>query len=679
MIDEVRRHPLLKERKYFRYPISVGMDLEKLFVLMAPALGCRDEFPKGNFFMLGKYNFSSLKKYAQYSSPSIIHLEHAHRFIDNGQFKDPGIVEFLKTLATEPKFKIIIESREETGHILPPNLYKHWEVHGIDEESMAAYFRRPFKDRPGVGWVLDDPDNAFIYSWLGGKDLKRGAHPLAMVLLSSLADGKRKTPAQILKNFEERNVMVQDLESQLFNDLYEQVLSPSQQHLLRLFSLYREGIPDLHMGRLSEAVGDKNAFQKLKQRCLLTSYERDDWYYLHALISRMTEKRIDFNSPAYCLDSDIIAGAWCTQLKISSHISPSNIRAAGEAFYHLTEAGNYEGYYELSDELLGKDVIPFLAETSRNLSQAKKYKEDRCVLDLLVKLEPHEPKYHRFLAQTIEKLKGKGDDEAFEHYQEAYRLSPKFPPNLNNLGVCMMSRGNAREFVSLLESLTPVTFRESTNNHTISIYANCLEQLGEDEKASRVRREQIDAGSTNPAFYADEANYLLNQENYPGALEIIGKAEARKCADNFTLAIKARCFEKSGREDESSRVRREQIDAGAANPAFYNDEANYLLNNEHHLEALEIIGKAEARKCANEYTLAIKARCFEKSGREDESSRVRREQIDAGSTYPAFYNDEANYLIGKNRYDEARAIIAKAEKVGCADEFTSTIKAKLPD
>ncbi|HLP44397.1 MAG TPA: hypothetical protein VK469_00515, partial [Candidatus Kapabacteria bacterium] len=147
----------------------------------------------------------------------------------------------------------------------------------------------------------------------------------------------------------------------------------------------------------------------------------------------------------------------------------------------------------------------------------------------------------------------------------------------------------------------------------------------------------------------------------------------------YTLAIKARCFEKSGREDEASRVRREQIDAGSTNPAFYTDEANYLLNKEDYPGALEIIGKAEARKCANEYTLAIKARCFEKSGREDEASRMRREQIDAGSNCPAFYADEANYLIGKNRYDEARAIIAKAEKVGCANEFTRNIKAKLPD
>jgi hypothetical protein len=40
---------------------------------------------------------------------------------------------------------------------------------------------------------------------------------------------------------------------------------------------------------------------------------------------------------------------------------------------------------------------------------------------------------------------------------------------------------------------------------------------------------------------------------------------------------------------------------------------------------------------------------------------LRREQIDAGSNHPAFYNDEANYLIKKYRYDEARAIFEKAE------------------
>ncbi|HLP57490.1 MAG TPA: metallophosphoesterase, partial [Candidatus Deferrimicrobium sp.] len=307
LIDEVRRHPLLKERQYFQYPISPGMDLEQLFALMAPALGCRDDFPKGNFSMLGKYIFFSLKKYAQFSSLSVIHLEHAHRLIENGKFKDMGVAEFFKALANDPKFKIIIESREETGNILPQKIYKCWEVYGIDAESMATYFLRPFKDRPQVSWTLDDPDKELIYSWLGGNDAKGRAHPLAMSLLASLADGRRKTPTQILKNFEERNVMIKDLESQLFTDLYETMLSPAQQHILRLFSLYREGIPDLHISRLNEAVGDENAFSKLKQRGLLTVNDREDWYNLHSLIAEMTQKRIEVKSPEYWRDHDIIA------------------------------------------------------------------------------------------------------------------------------------------------------------------------------------------------------------------------------------------------------------------------------------------------------------------------------------------------------------------------------------
>ncbi|MCX6579955.1 MAG: hypothetical protein NT166_07190 [Candidatus Aminicenantes bacterium] len=135
LINEVRRHPLLKERKYYRYPISQGMGLEQLFALMSPALGNRDDFPKGNFLLFGKYDFSSLKKYAQYTSPSIIHLEHAQRLINGGKFMDMGVEEFFKALANYDQFKIIIESREETGHILPQKIYKYWDVHGIDGEK----------------------------------------------------------------------------------------------------------------------------------------------------------------------------------------------------------------------------------------------------------------------------------------------------------------------------------------------------------------------------------------------------------------------------------------------------------------------------------------------------------------------------------------------------------------
>ncbi len=345
--------------------------------------------------------------------------------------------------------------------------------------------------------------------WLGGNDLKGRAHPFAMVLLALLVDGKRKTPAQILKDFEERNVMIQDLESQLFTDLYEIVLSPAQQHLLRLLSLYREEIPDSHICLLNKAVGDENAFQRLKQRCLLTANEREDWYYLHSLISQMTQERIDVNSPAYCLDNDIIAEVWRSQLKMSNHISPPNIRASGEALYHLTEAENYEGYYELSDKLLDKDAIPHLAQVSRNLFRAKKYKEDRCVLDLLVKLEPNEPKYHRFLAQTIEKLKGEGDNEALEHYWEVYNLKSTYPLHLADLGQCLLHRNEPKIFNEIVEKLTPQQYSSVMSNHNVAIYADCLEKVGDEEKASRLRREQIDAGSGDAAFYNDEAIYLM--------------------------------------------------------------------------------------------------------------------------------------------------------------------------
>jgi tetratricopeptide (TPR) repeat protein len=299
-------------------------------------------------------------------------------------------------------------------------------------------------------------------------------------------------------------------------------------------------------------------------------------------------------------------------------------------------------------------------------------------LDLLVKLDPHEPKYHRFLARRIEALKGKGDDDAFKHYNEAYRLLPTFPQHLADLGRCLLARGEPKLFKEIVEKLTPQEYNGVMNNYNLAIYATCLEKVGDTEKASRLRREQIDAGSKDRAFYADEANYLLSRKRYQDALEIIGKAEARKCADNHTLAIKTKILEESGDTEQASRLRREQIDAGSGDAAFYADEAIYLLNKKLYKDALEIIGKAEARKCANNHTLAIKTKILAESGHGDEASRLRREQIDAGSNFPAFYADEAIYLMKKQKYDDARAIIEKADKRGCANEYTESIKAKLP-
>jgi hypothetical protein len=94
--------------------------------------------------------------------------------------------------------------------------------------------------------------------------------------------------------------------------------------------------------------------------------------------------------------------------------------------------------------------------------------------------------------------------------------------------------------------------------------------------------------------------------------------------------------------------------------------------------SMEIIGKAEKCGVTDKYILSVKASVLEAKGDEDEASDLRMEQINKNSGNPAFYNDEANFLIKKGKYGEARAIIETVEKLGCANEVTDRIKAKLP-
>ncbi|MCP4152551.1 MAG: hypothetical protein GY757_32745 [bacterium] len=295
-------------------------------------------------------------------------------------------------------------------------------------------------------------------------------------------------------------------------------------------------------------------------------------------------------------------------MKISSYPSLPNIKAANEAFYHLLECGDHEGISNLSDKLLNKNVVPHLDVISRQMDNNHKYKENKRILELITRLAPEAAKYHRFLGEVIERLEGKGGDEALKCYKEAFKLSPGFPANLTDLGRCLLARRQPEVFIEKVENLKPSVYRKIMDNHNIAIYTGCLEQAGREEEASKLRTAQLDAGSRVPVFYNDEANYLLKKADYQGALAIIKRAESSGCANEYSLSVKATALEKSGCEAEASGLRMVQIEAGARNPAFYTDEANYLYSKQRYDKALLILKKAVEQKCEDEYTQTMKAK-----------------------------------------------------------------------
>ena len=196
-----------------------------------------------------------------------------------------------------------------------------------------------------------------------------------------------------------------------------------------------------------------------------------------------------------------------------------------------------------------------------------------------------------------------------------------------------------------------------------------------EKDASRLRLEQIDKGSQHEIFYNDEAMYLNNQGDPKGALKILQKAERNACTNEYTFAIKAKVLATMGREIEASVLRREQIDKGSRNVAFYNDEEKCLKQQGDIVGALDVLQRATAVGCADAYSIVTKAVVLEALGRGMEASTLRMEHIAKGVKDAAFYNDEAKYQKDQGKYEAALEVIQKSELACCLDEYTLAIKA----
>lgn len=648
LIEEINKHSLFQHCKYFQYFMDEEIGVAALFRQLAKPLGCKDENPRYDFKMMGKYIFSPLEKFSKDSTPYIIHLERVHSVIDQRGFKNPDIKEFLSAITKYyPNNRIILESRAAApDKLFSGDVCKIFKIQGIDKEGVARYFRRPFRDFPDKGWKLNENDKNSVFDRLGGKQKGESAHPLTMNFLANVADGMNQMPMAVLERH--RDKVLKKLEEGLFQDLYEKVLKATEQHLLRLCALYREGIPDSHVGRLTKAVNDEHAFSVLKNRCLLNPNDAEEWYYLHSIIAELTESRMNKQSDEFLSNHEIIADAWLSGLKLSSHPSLPNIKAANQAFYHLLESQNYRRFNELSENLLNHNIIPNLEQLSRRLSKARKNLEDRTVLELIVRIDPTHSKAHRFLGEVLERLKGKGNDEALRHYEEAHRLNPTFPQYLANLGRCLIARKKPEIYISLVKNLDRNVYEKVMDDPNLSVYATSLEETGHHHEASQLRMEQIQKSSRHPAFYNAEAMYLKQRGKYNEALKIIEKAEQRNCANDYTPAIKASLLEKKGEGDKASQLRMEHIRKGIRNPVFYNDEAKYLSGQGKYEEALKIIEIAEKKNYTDTYTYPIKSNIFMKINKKVQYSPLPEKTIPQESEKPKINNDTGNMDKTKN-------------------------------
>ena len=195
------------------------------------------------------------------------------------------------------------------------------------------------------------------------------------------------------------------------------------------------------------------------------------------------------------------------------------------------------------------NVVPELDRISRNLSKEENHKNNRYVLEFISRLKPGDPRYQRFLAQTIEKLEGAGHEEALKHYKEAFTIAPTFPAHLTDYAKCLMRVKKAKEVISIVEGFDKAIYRKVMDNHNIAIYTGCLEEVGQGEKASTLRMAQINKNSRHTAFYTDEANNLQDKGKYKEALNILERAEALGYADEVTHRLKGKIINKLNKEN----------------------------------------------------------------------------------------------------------------------------------
>ncbi|MCP4155245.1 MAG: hypothetical protein GY757_46395 [bacterium] len=82
-----------------------------------------------------------------------------------------------------------MESRVALKNIFPGDEYDTLRVGGIDMESMAAFFRNPFKDEPSVNWDFKEKEKEFVFQWLGDKKKKGGAHGALAIIKRAESSG----------------------------------------------------------------------------------------------------------------------------------------------------------------------------------------------------------------------------------------------------------------------------------------------------------------------------------------------------------------------------------------------------------------------------------------------------------------------------------------------------------
>jgi predicted phosphodiesterase/tetratricopeptide (TPR) repeat protein len=699
LIDELAQHAPLVGLLKVRFSMYADTTPDMMFRHIIHLFGDRSEQPR---VPEGEPAAIAAELLRRYPKPvaAWLWLDRAHLLLDKNGFKQAAMRKWLLGLhlAYGMQMPLVFELWERPPKALLGVNTQECEVLGLDKESLRDFLAEAAPPGKEDDWHFKGDQLKRVYQWLGGGGGNH-ANPLATSLLIEVANAKQETPVEVL--LRHSGDAKRRIEDELLGELFSNVLNGAEQKMIQALALYRGAFPADHIELLENELQLPHAWDGIDRRCLLAvSGENTQLqYYLHGFVvdwlgtklgyvqaDQTQESRFapDVTGQAKTLARQLhgaIAACWLAQIKGKLRALPVNIAKALEAFHHLNEAEQFERLQEISVDLLGGNrdyAVLRMSRLADKLFQEKaSIKLRRQVLQYWVQLAPDDHKAWRFLGETWAKEEGWNSQNVLPCFENATELHPTFPQYWANLGTCLLARGDdgAREFLVRVEKVAR-DYPQAINDYVLAVQINCLMQLKEYEMASRLRMEKINAGSRDPAFYADEAKARLSAGDAQGALQILDLADQRQCGNDTTAAIRSSALKADGQAGAADLLRMAKINEGSRNPAHYNDEAKARMARGDTVGALAILDLASERRCADDHTDAIRADALDQLGQTDAGSRLRMEKINDGSRSPVFYNVEAQSLLASGDAVGALALLDRASQRGCTDKYTDTIRTR---
>lgn len=671
LVEELCLLPQWRNHRLVPIIAREGSGIADFFGQLAPLLGMHDERPRPPIGETAVKMANALHQIAPVLPPLFIHVQRAHLWFNHGHWLDTTLARLLEGLVRAyPEITIVLETREQ-----PVVDLSCYEVIGLPKQVLGDYLANP----PGLteSWVLKREERDYLFSRLGGGH-GRGAHAYGLVLLVRLAAAKSTSPYEVLKQYPYD--YAEELYNKLFRDLYENVLGEAERSLLFACSLYRDGIHYRHLPCLEEALNIQDAASALIRRRLLT--ESSDWFHLHDLVTEQARRLAPEEHRTQALHQ-VIGSLWLDELKGQKNLIEANIRRALEALYHLEQGGQGERVVEVAPILFGRrpeeTVKALWRMNDRYFASPRQDDKVRAILEYLLKVSPREHRAMRFLGECRRRLYGAKDQEALQLFRQSVHIDPNYPQYWANYGHAAIASDNSKILDIFLVELAGAPER-ARDDHVVAIQALALAAGGRDEEAATLRQRKISEGRCQPAFYADHAKWLLDKkDDLDAALQVLELAQQRGDADAFTDAIYASALEKAGRDDEAKDLRERKISEGSRDAAFYVDHAKWLLNKQSAADAaLKVLKLARQRGVNSAFIDAIYATALVKAGRDDEAAELRQQEIFKLSRNPAFYADQAKWLLDKqDDADAAFKVLQLARQRGCFDKATEAIHERV--